>query len=111
VAPDRIVGDKGYSYTTVRAWLDAHAIAHTIPTRSDQPAIPDWECQSPRSGGHCYELVELLGWCHPAEGLARTFVELGGDGVEAVVGEGVEVEAAGRYWRSSPLVFSLVPRC
>ena len=49
----------------------------------------------PRSGGHCYELAELLGWCHPAQRLARTFVELGGDGIELSFGDGGEVEAAG----------------
>lgn len=31
--PDRIVGDKGYSYTTVRAWLDARAIATRFDKR------------------------------------------------------------------------------
>jgi transposase len=40
---DRVVGDKGYSYTTVRAWLDERRIAHPIPTRSDQPEIPDFD--------------------------------------------------------------------
>jgi transposase len=52
--PDRIVGDKGYSYTTVRAWLDERAIAHTIPTRSDQPPIPDFD----RAGYRRRNIVE-----------------------------------------------------
>jgi hypothetical protein len=43
--------------------------------------------------------------------LSRAFVEFGGDGVEVVLGEGGEVAAFGKYWRSSPLVFSLEPRC
>ena len=48
----------------------------------------------PRSGGGCYELAELLRWCHPAEGFARTFVEFERDGVELMVGDGGEVQAA-----------------
>lgn len=52
--PDRIVGDKGCSYTTVRAWLDEHGIAHRIPTRSDQAAIPDFD----RAGYRRRNIVE-----------------------------------------------------
>jgi hypothetical protein len=45
------------------------------------------------------------------EALARPLVELVGDGVELGFGDGGEVSALGKYWRSSPLVFSLEPRC
>lgn len=51
---ERVVGDKGYSYTTVRAWLDAHGIAHTIPTRADQPADPHFD----RAGYRRRNIVE-----------------------------------------------------
>ena len=47
----------------------------------------------------------------PAERLARPAVECIGDGSELVWAVPVEVGAFGKYWRNSPLVFSLVPRC
>src|SRR5262249_9383708 len=34
--PDREAGDKGYSYTGVRDWLERHHIDPVIPTRKDQ---------------------------------------------------------------------------
>lgn len=34
--PERVVGDKGYSYTTVRRYLHARGIRVTIPRRQDQ---------------------------------------------------------------------------
>lgn len=36
VRPDRIVGDKGYSYTTTRKYLHSRGIRVTIPRRKDQ---------------------------------------------------------------------------
>jgi hypothetical protein len=44
------------------------------------------------------------------EAFAGSVVEFVGDAVEVELGEGGEVPF-GKYWRSSPLVFSLVPRC
>lgn len=35
--PQRLVGDKGYSYPSVRRWLRHHGIRYTLPHRSDQP--------------------------------------------------------------------------
>jgi transposase len=34
--PIKVAGDKGYSYTHVRAWLERRLIAQVIPQRSDQ---------------------------------------------------------------------------
>ena len=34
--PQRVAGDKGYSYPGVRAWLRAHGIHPVIPYRSNQ---------------------------------------------------------------------------
>ena len=57
-------------------------------------------------------LVEGFGGCPPAEGLARSGVECGGDGVEVGAGQCRERSVPfGKYWRSRPLVFSFVPRC
>ncbi|MFJ6727391.1 IS5 family transposase [Streptomyces sp. NPDC091281] len=36
VRPDHVLGDKGYSSKTIRAWLRRRGIAHTIPERADQ---------------------------------------------------------------------------
>ena len=36
--PDRLIGDKGYSYARCRALLRRRGIAHTIPERDDQRA-------------------------------------------------------------------------
>ena len=36
IRPIRLVGDKGYSYTTVRRYLHARGIQVTIPRRKDQ---------------------------------------------------------------------------
>jgi hypothetical protein len=58
-------------------------------------AQPLVEIQTPVSASHCWELVELLGWCHPAERFAWTFVQLGSDLNELAVGDRSEVAAAG----------------
>jgi transposase len=34
--PKRLVGDKGYSYPTIRQWLRAHGIGAVIPRKSNQ---------------------------------------------------------------------------
>jgi transposase len=36
IRPDRLVGDKGYSYTSVRNYLHSRGIRVTIPRRKDQ---------------------------------------------------------------------------
>ncbi len=38
--PDRLAGDKGYSYPRIRQWLRDHKIAAVIPRRDDQRANP-----------------------------------------------------------------------
>lgn len=34
--PERLAGDRGYSFPRIRAWLRAHHIKAVIPERSDQ---------------------------------------------------------------------------
>ena len=41
--PERVVGDKGYSYPTVRKMLNTKGIRHTIPRRSTQGCDPDFD--------------------------------------------------------------------
>jgi transposase len=36
--PDRLAGDKGYSYPPIRHWLRAHHMGAVIPERRDQSA-------------------------------------------------------------------------
>jgi hypothetical protein len=62
-------------------------------------------------GESTQRLVECFGWCHPAEGVSRSVVELGGDGAAVGLGVSMQVGALGKYWRNRPLVCSLVPRC
>jgi hypothetical protein len=52
---------------------------------------------------------ELLGWGGEVEALAGAAIEFVGHGVELALGDGGEVEALGKYWRSRPLVFWLEP--
>jgi transposase len=35
--PQRLAGDKGYSYSGIRGWLRRHHSAAVIPSRKDQP--------------------------------------------------------------------------
>ena len=57
------------------------------------------------------ELCELFCGLVEAEAVAGPVVELVGDAVEVELAVHGEVGALGKYRRSSPLVFSLLPRC
>lgn len=35
--PQRLAGDKGYSYPRIRRWCRRHTVAAVIPTRKNQP--------------------------------------------------------------------------
>ena len=37
--PAAVAGDKGYSYTRIRAWLSKRGIEAVIPSRADQPRV------------------------------------------------------------------------
>jgi len=56
-------------------------------------------------------LFEDLSRFLPSEGLAWPVVERVSDGLEVLGGPSRKVCAFGKYWRSRPLVFSLVGRC
>ena len=62
-------------------------------------------------GGREQLLVEGLGWGSPSERLARTAVERGSDRGQILRLCLARSVPFGKYWRSRPLVFSLVPRC
>ena len=59
-------------------------------------------------GGH---RAEDFGWCAPAQDLAGAVVEPVGEVVEVLLVVVRRSSLRARYWRSSRLVFSLVPRC
>ncbi len=46
--PRRLVGDKGYSYPTVRRAISRRGICHTIPRRRDQGRDPDFDAATYR---------------------------------------------------------------
>lgn len=81
-----------------------------LRARLDVPTGGFWWSSQCCWSGACQSGGEFLGRGAPAEVLSRS-------GAEAVLdprqGRGVidvEVGALGRYWRSSPFMFSLLPR-
>ena len=55
------------------------------------------------SSGGRNNLGEPLGWCHPAQGLSRPFVELSGDRVKLTLGHGREVAPLGQVLAEQPV--------
>jgi hypothetical protein len=55
--------------------------------------------------------LHLLSGGGRGKGLARAAVELGGDLVDLDLASLARSGSRGRYWRGSPLVVSLLPRC
>ena len=76
--PERVAGDKGYSYPRVRMWLRNHKIKAVIPQRSDQikyhrgrPLNFDREAYRRRN------IVErCIGWLKECRRLATRFEKL-----------------------------------
>jgi hypothetical protein len=64
-----------------------------------------------RSGRGAEVFGERLGGCPPSEGLAWSAVQRCCDGCELLGLWRARSVPLGKYWRSSPLVFSLVARC
>ena len=65
------------------------------PIRPPLNALPTWRLSSDLGSTYSVRtqvviatLRRVLGGCHPAEGLSRPAVEVGGDGVEVGFGEG-----------------------
>ena len=57
------------------------------------------------------EVSESFGGCLPVEGLSWAAVEFVSDRSRRAALWRLRSVPLGKYWRSSPLVFSLVPRC
>src|SRR5665811_1685365 len=77
--------------------MGARPALNIVPADRQGP-LRAWKCSQPRadSTGRCNSLGERLRWCHPAEGLSRASVELGGDGVEVRLGQAREVGTLGQ---------------
>lgn len=72
--PEKMAGDKGYSYAEVRAWLHEHTIEDVIPTRVDQAALESFDKDSYRERN----VVErLVGWLKERRRLATRYEKLG----------------------------------
>lgn len=73
--PERLAGDKGYSYPRIRQWLRDHAIKAVIPQRSDQrercPLEFDKEAYRRR---HIIE--NCIGWLKECRRIATRFEKL-----------------------------------
>jgi transposase len=61
--PRRGVGDKGYSYPSVRRWLRRHHIKPVIPTRKNQPREEDFDKQTYRRRNIIERVVGWFKWC------------------------------------------------
>ena len=71
--PNRGAGDKGYSYSGVRAWLKRRHIGPVIPTREDQPRDEDFDKARYRRRNIIERAVGWFKWCR---GLAFRFDKL-----------------------------------
>lgn len=58
--PKRIVGDKGYSYPSVRRFLRRRGIRYTIPCRSDQHATGPFDKATYRQRNRVERLINRL---------------------------------------------------
>lgn len=71
--PDKMAGDKGYSYPEVRGWLKRHKILGVIPTRKDQAQDPSFDKLSYRRRN----LIErVIGWFKECRALGTRYEKL-----------------------------------
>jgi transposase len=61
--PDQEAGDKGYSYTGVRSWLERHHIDPVIPTRKDQARQEEFDKASYRRRNIIERAIGWFKWC------------------------------------------------
>lgn len=71
--PDKLTGDRGYSYPEIRGWLKRHRIQAVIPTREDQPRDPNFDKATYRRRS----LVEqVVGWYKECRALGTRYEKL-----------------------------------
>lgn len=72
--PERLAGDKAYSFTSVREWLRAHGIEAIIPNRSNQKKQSStFDKQSYRR--RCV-IEQCVGWLKECRRIATRFEKL-----------------------------------
>ena len=71
--PQKLGGDKGYSYPEVRGWLGRRRIEAVIPTRKDQPRIEPFDQASYRQRN----IIErVVGWLKERRRLGTRYEKL-----------------------------------
>ena len=74
--PECVAGDKGYSFTRIRQWLQRHAIRVVIPRRSDQhPEDRRHRFDKKRYRRRC-SVEQCMGWLKECRRLATRFDKL-----------------------------------
>lgn len=71
--PRALVGDKGYSYTTIRKYLSERSIRAVIPTRKDQPKLRRFDRRRYRSRN---AIERCVGWLKECRRLGTRFEKL-----------------------------------
>jgi transposase len=71
--PEKLGGDKGYSYPEVRGWLQRRRIEAVIPTRKDQPRIEPFDKASYRLRNIAERVV---GWLKERRRLGTRYEKL-----------------------------------
>jgi transposase len=72
--PERLAGDKGYSFTSVREWLRAHGIEAIIPDRSNQKKQS--QPFDKRSYRRRCVIEQCVGWLKECRRIATRFEKL-----------------------------------
>ena len=76
--PERVAGDRGYSYARIRRWLRAHRIGAVIPERRDQIARrrgrpPAFDAKQYRQRN---VIERCVGWLKEARAVATRYEKL-----------------------------------
>jgi Transposase DDE domain len=71
--PQQLAGDKGYSYPTIRRWLQRHHIGAVIPSRHNQPREEAFD----RATYRRRNLIErVVGWYKECRALGTRYEKL-----------------------------------
>jgi transposase len=71
--PEKMAGDKGFSYPEVRGWLKRHHIQAVIPSRKDQPCDESFDKRTYRKRS----LIEqVVGWFKECRALGTRYEKL-----------------------------------
>lgn len=71
--PHQVAGDKGYSYPTIRRWLQHHHIRAVIPSRKNQPRAATFD----RATDRRRNLIErVVGWYKECRALGTRYEKL-----------------------------------